>query len=123
MTVYDFGGLLSGLTGLGMALLGLLLAALSGLRVLWVIRRPEKGRVARGVAAAGLGLVAAGAGLFFLAELSPFRRGVDRAVLPLGLLSLALSVLAGVWAGRRRRAPPPDRPAAEVPPRPQDPPP
>jgi hypothetical protein len=103
MTVYDFVGFLSGVAGLGMALLGLLLAALAGLWMLLVIRRPGRGRVARGIAAAGLALVACGVGLFFLAELSPFRRGVDRAVLPLTALALLLSVLAGWWAGRRRR--------------------
>ena len=124
MTVYDFVGLVAGVTGLGMVLLGLLLAALAGLRLLLLVRRPGKGRVARGVAAAGLALVACGVGLFFLAELSPFRRGVDRAVLPLGLLALALAVLAGVWAGRGRRGrPQPAAPVAGPAAAPQEPPP
>jgi len=124
VTVYDFVGFLSGVTGLGMAVLGLLLATLAGLRLLLLVRRPGKGRGARGVAAAGLALGACGVGLFLLAELSPFRRGVDRAVLPLTLLALALAALAGVGAGRRRRGrPEPPPPAAGPAATPQEPPP
>jgi hypothetical protein len=52
----------------------------------------------------GLALVLCGIGLFLLAELSPFRRGVDRATGLLGPLALLLSVAAGIWAVRRRPA-------------------
>jgi hypothetical protein len=102
MSVYDFVGFLSGLTGLGLTVLGLLLTLLFGLRVLSVIHRPGKGRIARGIALGGLVLTLCGVALFFTAELSPFRRGVDRAAGRLGLLALSLAVTTGVWAGRRR---------------------
>jgi hypothetical protein len=110
VSVYDFVGFLSGLTGLGLALLGLLVALPAGLRLLWVLRRPGKGRIARGAAAGGLALALCGVALFLAAELSPFRRGVDQATGKLGLLAFLLSVAAGVWAGRRRA--PPQEPAA-----------
>jgi hypothetical protein len=106
VSVYDFVGFLAGLTGLGLALLGLLLALGAGLWLLVVLRRPGKGRIARSAAVGGLVLALCGIGLFLLAELSPFRRGVDRATGLFGLLALLLSVAAGIWSGRRRRAAP-----------------
>ncbi len=105
MTVYDFVGLLAGVTGLGLALLGLIVALLAAPRALLTLRRPERGRLARAAAVFGLVLLAGGLGLFFLAELSPFRRGADRGVLPLTGLAILLAVLAALRAGRRRRAP------------------
>jgi hypothetical protein len=117
VTVYDFVGLLAGVTGLGLALLGLIVALLAAPRALLTLRRPAQGRLARAAAVFGLVLLACGLGLFFLAELSPFRRGVDRGVLPLTALAVLLAVLAALRAGRRRlpqarqAAPRPDPPA------------
>lgn len=105
MNAYDLVGLLAGLAGLGLALLGLLLALFSSLRMLYVLRRPDKGHVARGIAVAGLVLALCGVALFFAAELSPFRRTVDRGAPWLSALSLVVAAVAGVRAGRRRAAP------------------
>jgi peptidoglycan/LPS O-acetylase OafA/YrhL len=103
LTVYDFVGFVSGLTGLCLTALGLLLSLVAGVRVLSVLHRPGKGRIARGIAFGGLALCLCGVALFFTAELSPFRRRVDRATVVLGPLALAMAVAAGIWAGRRRR--------------------
>jgi uncharacterized membrane protein len=118
VTVYDFVGLLAGVTGLGLALLGLVVAFLAAPRALLTLRRPEHGRLARAMAVFGLVLLACGLGLFFLAELSPFRRGVDRGVLPLTVLAVLLAVLAALRAGRRRRAPQAAQPQAATVPQP-----
>lgn len=116
MTVYDFVGFLAGVAGFGLVLLGLLLALLSSLRMLSVLRRPDKGHVARGIAVAGLVLALCGVALFFAAELSPFRRTVDRGAPWLSALSLVLAALAGVRAGRKRAAPAQAEPETEPPP-------
>jgi hypothetical protein len=105
VTLYDFAGLAGGLGGLAMFLVGVVVATLAALRLAIVARRPGKGRVARAVAASGGVLAAAGAALFWLAELAPFRRSVDRATGPLALVALALAALAGWRVGRRRPAP------------------
>ncbi len=122
MSVYDFVGFLAGLTGLGLALLGLLVALAAGVRLLWVLRRPGKGRIARGAAASGLALTLCGAALFLAAELSPFRRGVDRATGWIGPLSVLVSVAVGIRAGRRRSPPAGAAAPAEGPGRPVEPP-
>ncbi len=98
-------GLLTGLTGLGLAAAGVVLALLAGLRLLFLIRRPGKGRVARGVAVAGLVLILCGAVLLAAEELDVFRRVTDRAPWVLTGVSVLLALLAGVRAGRRRRTP------------------
>lgn len=103
MSAYDFGGLLAGVAGLALLLVGILLALSASLRLLFVIRRPGKGRIARALAAAGLVLVLCGVAIFAAAELSPFRRTVDRGAVPLSAVSLLLAVLAAMRAGRRRR--------------------
>ncbi len=96
-------GLLTGAMGLGLAALGVLLAFFAGLRLLVLIRRPGKGRIARGIAVSGLVLLLCGAVLLAGEELDVLRHLTDRASWLLSGLSLLLAVFAGIRAGRRRR--------------------
>ena len=113
MKAYDIAGLVGGVAGGACFLIGLLLALLGSLRMASVAWRPQRGRIARGLAAGGLVLALCGAALFWTAELAPFRRAVDLAALPAAAVFLVLSTLAGVRVGRRRArrtsttAPPP----------------
>jgi hypothetical protein len=95
-------GLLTGFAGLALAALGLLVALLAGLRLLFLIRKPGKGRVAKGIASAGLVLVICGAVLLAGEELGVLREATDRLVWPLSGIALLLAGFAGVRAGRRR---------------------
>lgn len=106
MSLYDFAGLAGGLGGAALFVGGVLVALLAGLRLATVARRPGKGRIARGIAAGGAVIAAAGAALFWLAELAPFRRSVDHLTAPLAGLALVLGVLAGWRVARRRPASP-----------------
>jgi hypothetical protein len=116
MSAYDFAGLTSGAVGASLVLLGILLSLFTSLRLLFVIRRPGKGRIARAFAASGLALVLCGLVIFLAAEYSSFRRTVDRTALPLTAISLLLAVVAGTRAGRRRPAAvPPPRKTEESP--------
>ncbi len=117
MTVYDFTGFLAAMSGLGLAVFGLLVAVAAGLRLLFVLRRPGKGRVARGVAVGGLVLFLCGFATYVLGDLSPspYRRAVDGLAVPLLVVSLVLAILAGWRAGRRRQAAPQAETAAEAP--------
>lgn len=99
-------GLLTGLVGVGLAGAGLLLALLAALRMLWVVRRPHKGRIARGIAVAGLVLLLCGALLFTVEEVaSPLRAASDSSAHYLAGLALLLALYAGYRSARRRPAP------------------
>jgi hypothetical protein len=119
VTIFDMTGLLTGVMGLGLAALGVLLTFLAGVRLLFLIRRPGKGRIARGIAMAGLVLILCGAALLAGEELDVLRHVTDRAAWMLSALSLLLALFAGIRGGRRRRdavsgsAAPPERPAAD----------
>ncbi len=106
----EVSGLLTGLTGLGLAAAGVVLALLAGLRLLFLIRKPGKGRIARGVAVAGLVLILCGAVLLAGEELDVFRRATDRFAWALTGASVLVALLAGVRAGRRRRGAEPEKP-------------
>lgn len=95
-------GLLTGFTGLCLAAGGVVLALLAGLRLLFLIRKPGKGRIARGVAVGGLVLVLCGAALLAGEELDVLRHVTDRAAMPLSGVAVLLAIVAGVRAGRRR---------------------
>lgn len=95
-------GLLTGLSGLVLAALGLLLAFFAGLRLLFLIRKPGKGRIARGIAAAGLVLILCGAVLLACEELYVFRQFTDQVAWLLNAVALSLAAFLGVRAGRRR---------------------
>lgn len=98
----EISGLLTGLAGLGLAASGLVLALLAGLRLLVVIRKPGKGRIARGIAVAGLVLVLSGAALLAMEELDVFRHATDRVATWLSGVAVLLAMAAGIRAGRRR---------------------
>jgi hypothetical protein len=109
----DTFGALTGLAGFFLAAFGVLLALFAGLRMLWVIRRPGKGRIARGIAVGGLVLALCGALLFTVEEVGDSIRGTsDKLVHYLAALSALVAVLAGVRAARRRPAPKPVEPEA-----------
>lgn len=99
----DIPGLRAGLTGAALALIGLLVAVAAGLRWAAVARR-GKGRIARGVAAAGAVLLASGLA-FFLASNGQhgFVRAMDAAALPFAGAALVLAGLACARAARRPR--------------------
>lgn len=102
MSAYDFPGLVGGVAGAWLFFLGTLLAVLAGLRVAWAARRPGKGRIARGLLAAGGVVAAFGIALFWAAERSALRREVDVLAPWLAGLALAAGALAAVWTARRR---------------------
>jgi len=118
VTAYTFVGLVSGAAGLGLALVGLVLAVLGGLRLLLI--PGGRRRVGRGLALGGTVLLLCGLALFLAADLLPapaLRRAVDRDVVPLSLAALLLAAAAGLRAGRRRKPPTlPPPPATEGPP-------
>jgi hypothetical protein len=107
VTYYDVAGLVGGVAGAALFLLGVLIALLAALRILVVMRRPGKGRIARAIAAGGLVVACGGAALFWTAELAPFRRAVDRSALPAAGVVAALAIAAGWRVARRRPAAPP----------------
>jgi hypothetical protein len=102
---YSFIGFQAEAYGLGLTLLGILLAVPTGLRLLFVLRRPDKARLARAVAAAGLVLLVFGAALFLGAQYPPLRRPVNLAVYPISVAAVLCAIAAGLRAGRRRTAP------------------
>lgn len=108
----DVTGLLTGLVGFALASAGLLLALLAAIRVLWVLRRPGKGRIARGIAVGGLVLVLCGALLLTVEEVSEARTATDRIAHVLAGASVLVALWAGVWSARRRPATTPLAPAA-----------
>jgi hypothetical protein len=107
MSVRVFTGLVGAGVGVGLLVVGLLLVILFGLRVLLVIRSPHRGRVARGVVAAGGVLAVCGALLYAAADAlviedTAFRKAVDGAALLTAGVALVLATWVGVRTGRRR---------------------
>ncbi len=99
----EISGLQTGLAGLALAGLGLVLAFFAGLRLLFLIRKPGKGRIARGIAVAGLVLILSGAVLLAIEELDVFRRATDRVASWLSGVAVVVALVAGLRAGRRRK--------------------
>ena len=98
-------GAITGLIGFTLVAVGVLLALFAGIRMLWVIRRPGKGRIARGIAVGGLVLALCGALLFTIEDRQlSFRAASDRIWQWLAGLSVLIAVLVGARAGRRRPA-------------------
>jgi hypothetical protein len=108
MSGLDFAGLYSGGAGIGLLALGIVLTLFASLRLVFVIRRPHKGRIARAFAASGLVLFVCGAGLFAAADLTyqhpSFRHALDSLSRPLVIVSFLLAILAALRFGRRRTA-------------------
>jgi len=98
-------GLRTGLAGLALAAAGLLVALLASVRMLWVARKPAKGRIARGVAVGGLVLLVCGAVLVAMQEKldSPQLALSDRLAYFLVALAVVLAVHAGYRSARRRK--------------------
>lgn len=111
-------GFVTGLVGLTLGAAGLLLALLAGLRMLWVVRRPNKGHVARGIAVAGLVLLLCGALLVTVEDQAgdPLRAVSDRSALWLAGGAVLVALLVGVRSARRRGASPAETmtPAAQT---------
>ena len=104
MNAYDFPGLVGGVAGAWLFFLGTLLAVGAGLRMAWLARRPGKGRIARGLVAAGATLSAAGIALFWAAEQSALKREIDLLAPWIAALAVALGAFAAVWLARRPAA-------------------
>jgi hypothetical protein len=125
MTARIFTGLVGAGVGVGLVVFGLLLVLLFGVRVLFVIRSPHRGRLARGVVAAGGVLAVCGALLYAAAdavvvENTAFRKAVDGAALVTAGVALVLATWVGVRTGRRRpKALPVVAPAGATPPGPE----
>jgi hypothetical protein len=94
--INDLAGFVTGVAGLGLFALGLLVA---------LLRKPAKGWIARGIAAGGLVLALCGALLFTVEEVAPFRRTTDDFVSVLSGAAFLLAIWAGVRCARRRPGP------------------
>lgn len=101
MNAYDFPGLVGGVAGAWLFFLGTVLAVAAGLRLAWLARRPGKGRVARGLVAAGGTVASAGIALFWAAERSALKRELDLLAPWIAVLAVALGAFAAVWIARR----------------------
>ncbi len=114
-------GFVTGLVGVSLGLAGLLLALLAGLRMLWVVRRRDKGHVARGIAVAGLVLALCGALLVTVEDQAgdPLRAVSDRSASWLAGAAVLLALHVGYRSARRRprgaRSVEPAGPAAPAP--------
>jgi glucan phosphoethanolaminetransferase (alkaline phosphatase superfamily) len=96
-------GLLTGLVGFALAAAGFLIALLASIRIAWVFRRPAKGRIARGLAVAGLVLLLCGALLVTVEEVdSPLRAASDSSAHYLAAAAVVLAAWAGYRSARRR---------------------
>jgi hypothetical protein len=119
MTLYDLTGLVAGMAGASLFIAGALVALLSVVRIALVLRRPGKGRIARGMAAAGGTMAGAGAALFVAAEVSDgWRRAIDRAAPWLVVVALVLAALSAWRVARSPAPPPPDADTDGAPPAP-----
>ncbi len=115
MNLSQLAGATSGLLAAGLAVVGVLILLLVSARLPFVIRRPGKGRFAKGFAAGALVLLVCGALLFLAADLTDgypsFRHLLDAVAPWVAALMLLAAAWAGVRAGRQRRtvptAPPP----------------
>jgi drug/metabolite transporter (DMT)-like permease len=98
-------GATSGLSAAGLVALGLVILVPLSFRLLFVIRRPGRARIAKGFAAGALVLLICGIGLFLAADLTDdypsFRHLLDSATPVLAGLALALAAAAGVRTGVR----------------------
>lgn len=100
----DMTGLMTGLVGFMLGGVGLVLAVLAALRMLWVIRKPGKGHLARGLAVFGLVLLLSGALLVTVEEVdSPIRAASDRSAHYVAGLAVLVALFAGYRSARRRR--------------------
>ncbi|HYD41236.1 MAG TPA: hypothetical protein VEB43_10450 [Anaeromyxobacter sp.] len=113
-------GFVTGLVGVSLGAAGLLFALLAGLRMLWVVRRPDKGHVARGIAVAGLVLLLCGALLVTVEDRAsdPLRAVSDRSALWVAGGAVLLALYVGYRSARRRaraaRSAAPAEPAPRV---------
>ncbi len=128
MPLLDVMGLMTGLVGFSLAAAGLALALLASIRMLWVVRKPNKGRIARGIAVAGLVLFLCGALLFTVQEVDTpaLKAASDRSAYYLAAAAVLLAVFVGYRSARRRpvrakRAEPAERAAPVEPAAPQGP--
>jgi hypothetical protein len=101
VNAYDFPGLVGGVAGAWLFFLGTLLAVAAGLRVAWLARRPGKGRIARGLLAAGGVVAASGIALFWAAERTALKRELDLLAPWLAALAVGLAAFAALWVARR----------------------
>ena len=103
--LYAFPGLVGGLAGTWMFLLGFLVALGASIRVVAVLRKPGKGRIARAVVA-GAGVFAlAGIALYAGAQASPWRERFDDAAPGFAVGGAIAAALVTRAVARRRRPP------------------
>lgn len=109
MNLSQLAGATSGLLAVGLAVIGLLILLPVSARLAFVIRRPGKGRIAKGLAAGALVLLLCGALLFLAADLTDgyptFRHLLDAVALWASTVMLVVAAWVGVRAGRRRAVP------------------
>ncbi len=115
MSPYDVPGLVGGLAGTWLFMIGAAIAAGAGLRMALVLRQPEKGRLARGVGAAGGIIGIAGLALFFGAQATRYPRTFDRATPFVVVLAVVLGAYLAWRIGRRPPAAPEDAPGRHRP--------
>jgi hypothetical protein len=99
---YDFPGIVGGVTGSWLFFVGTVLAVGAGLRLVFVLRTPGKGAVARGLLAAGALLGGVGILVFWISHARP-SQALDHAAPWIALAAAGISALAGTWVARRRR--------------------
>ncbi len=109
MSAYELPGVVGGLAGTVMFLLGSALASAAGVRIALALRSPGegKGRIARGIAAAGGIVGIAGLLLFFGAQATRWARAFDLAT---PFVAIAAVVAGALVARRMARSPGAARP-------------
>ncbi len=101
MSAYDLPGLVGGITGTWLFLVGMAIALPAAIRIALTLRRPGKGRIARGFVSGG-GIVAlTGIVLFWGAQSTQAARTFDRAAPFVGISAVVLAALVAWRVGRR----------------------
>ncbi len=95
----DITGAVSAFCGIALMAVGVLFGVPTGIRLLFVIRRPGKGRLARALAAFGLVLFVCGGALYAASDLPVGHPGFRQFLDGVAMILSGVFVLVAIWAG------------------------